>query len=259
MGVADGGDDVLDFFADVGLALAEPGGGIFVVEGAAAVTLAVAGGQIVGERTASHAAEGKGPGAGHDADVVPAAAEGEPGQGRMGGEIGEGAEEGLMAGCGEGEAGEGIFEMGVDAELGDKEVGAEAGDQGRHDLAEGPEVRIVGGVGREGDVDAVAGAVTAAALADEAGTGKEGAAVLVEGDGEHAAVVVEGVLDAVAVVNVDVDVGDAQPLAEQPLYGDGGVVEDAEAGGEVRAAVVEAAAVAEGDVAVAAGKEVGGL
>ncbi len=164
-----------------------------------------------------------------------------------------------MAARGEGETGQGIFEMGIHAELGDEEVGVEAGDQGGHDPAEGPEVGVVGRVGGQGNVDAVAGARATAAFVDEAGAGEEGAAVLVEGDGEHAVVVVEGVLYPVAVVDVDVDVGNAQPLLQQPVDGYGRVVEDAEAGGEVGAAVMQTAAVAEGDVAVAADQELGGL
>ena len=74
--------------------------------------------------------------------------------------------------------------------------------------------------------------------------------VLVQGDGEHAVGVVESGLDAVAVVDIDIDVGDAQPLIDQPLDGDGGVVEDAEAEGGGFRRVVHPAAETEGDVAL---------
>jgi hypothetical protein len=49
---------------------------------------------------------------------------------------------------------------------------------------------------------------------DKAGARKERPRVLVQRDGQHPVGVVEGILDPVAVVDVDVDVGHPQPLLE---------------------------------------------
>jgi len=70
---------------------------------------------------------------------------------------------------------------------------------------------------------------TGASLGDEAGTGEEELAGLVDRDREHARVVVEDRLHPVAVVHIDVDVRDAlRAVGEQPRDRDGGVVIDAE-------------------------------
>ena len=66
--------------------------------------------------------------------------------------------------------------------------------------------------------------------------------MLVQADRQHPGVVVERGLDAIAVVDVDVDVGDAFcALVEQPLDRDRGVVVNAEAAGVVGHRVVQAA------------------
>ena len=76
----------------------------------------------------------------------------------------------------------------------------------------------------------------------EAGAGKEHLPGLVQRDRQHPRVVVEDRLDAVAVVDVDVDVGDLlHALVEQPLDADGDVVVDAEAARAVAHRVVQAA------------------
>ena len=95
---------------------------------------------------------------------------------------------------------------------------------------EGPQPGRVGGAGRQRQVDRVALGAGAAGVLGEAGAGEEVAAALVHRDGEHPRVVPEGALDAVAVVHVDVDVGDPLgALLEQPGDRDRRVVVDAEA------------------------------
>lgn len=76
----------------------------------------------------------------------------------------------------------------------------------------------------------------------EAAVGEEVEAGLVDGDSEHAGIVPEDALDAVAVVGVEVEVGDAGgALVEEPLDGDGGVVVHAKAGHGIRERVVKSA------------------
>ena len=77
----------------------------------------------------------------------------------------------------------------------------------------------------------------------EAGAGEQRPPGLVQRDGQHPRVVPEDPLDAVAVVHVDVDVGDPLgAVVEQPLDADGDVVVDAEARGVARHRVVQPAA-----------------
>ncbi len=51
--------------------------------------------------------------------------------------------------------------------------------------------------------------------------------------GEHIVALEEDALRAVAVMDVDIEHGDAPVLLPQPLGGDGGVVQEAEAAGHV--------------------------
>src|SRR4029450_9177233 len=96
-------------------------------------------------------------------------------------------------------------------------------------------------------------------LVGEAGAGEQEAAGLVQRDGEHARVVGEDRLHPVAVVDVDVHVGDpAHALVEQPGDGDGGVVVDAEPRGAVGHGVVQAAGGREGGLRLAVQDGVGG-
>ena len=67
---------------------------------------------------------------------------------------------------------------------------------------------------------------------------------------EDAALFVESELDAVAVVRIDIEVKDAASLLEKILDGDDDVVEVAESGGVIGAAVVEAARGTEDEVDV---------
>jgi hypothetical protein len=89
---------------------------------------------------------------------------------------------------------------------------------------------VVGAVGQRQVHRAAQRLLRVTGLLGETGTREQGERRLVHADGEHAWVVVEGGLDAVAVVHVEVDVGDALvTLPEQPRDRDGRVVEHAEA------------------------------
>ena len=89
---------------------------------------------------------------------------------------------------------------------------------------------------RQRDVDRGAGRRPRTDLLDEAGAGKDRPAVLVERDGQHPGLVVEDLLHAVAVVGVDVDVGNPlHPVVQHPGDGHRRVVVDAEAARPARA------------------------
>ena len=123
-----------------------------------------------------------------------------------------------------------VLGVGVAAVLADQDVGGEGGQQWRHDGIEGSQPGLVSGTCREGDVDRVALGVRAADLVRETGAGEQGSGILVQADGQDSGIVPERGLDAVAVVDVDVDIRDAlRTLGKQPSDGDGRVVVYAEA------------------------------
>jgi hypothetical protein len=70
--------------------------------------------------------------------------------------------------------------MGIDPELRDEELRAEALDDLRDHLIESPEIEFVAGTGRKRDVEAVSFSAARTHLVDPAGPGKEGSPVLVE-------------------------------------------------------------------------------
>ena len=114
-------------------------------------------------------------------------------------------------------------------------------------------VDVVAGALGERDVDRRAVAVAGASLGPVAGA--RVVRELVRREVEHARVVVEDVLRAVAVMDVDVDDGDAldSRLFERARDGDGDVVEEAEAHRAVRRRVVPGRAnEAEGGIELAA-------
>ena len=131
-------------------------------------------------------------------------------------------------GVGEGELAEGVVEVGVEAGGDQDEFGFEvvefrfvAGGEFVEDFG-------VAGAGGEGGVEGVAEAAPGAGFVAAAGAGVEGR--LVGGEEEDGVVVVEGVLGAVAVVDVPIDDED---FADAIFFlgvagGDGDVVEDAE-------------------------------
>ena len=101
--------------------------------------------------------------------------------------------------------------------------------------------RGVVGTRRERRVVLRTGRCALARLRGAAGPRVEVTAVLVQVDERDRRIVLEGVEHAVAVVGVDVDVGDALQAVPrpQPLDGDAAVVERAEAGGAAAARVVQ--------------------
>ena len=135
----------------------------------------------------------------------------------------------------------------VGAVLGHDHVGLEVQHRGGDDLLDRPQVGAVAGVGRQRHVDRGALGRADAALGDAAGAREQVAAGLVDRARQHPRLLEEDPLGAVAVVDVDVDVGDALGAGvEQRLDRDGGVVVDAEARGAVGDRVVQAAAGDEG-------------
>ena len=116
-------------------------------------------------------------------------------------------------------------------------------DDGTEDGAEGFVVHAV----VEGEVDGIVLPLGVANVEDVAGAG-EVLAELVEADGHDAVGGVEGLLDAVAVVDVDVDVEDALVLLEELEDGEDAVVDVAEAGGLGLLGVMETAGPVDDDV-----------
>ena len=132
--------------------------------------------------------------------------------------------------------------MGVAAELGDQQLGLERPDQGGDHRVEGGQVQVVGGRGGQGQVGHGAAGRPLADLVGEAGAGEQVAARLVQRQGQDPGLVREDGLDPVAVVDVDVQVGDPlHALVEQPGDRHRRVVVDAEAAGPVGHGVVEPA------------------
>lgn len=99
-----------------------------------------------------------------------------------------------------------------------------------HHRLEQPLVRVVVHPVAQRHVDRVVLARPDADVLDVAGAGEEEVAVLVKGDGHHAVRREEGLLDAVAVVDVDVQVEHASVHLEQLQDREHDVVDVAEAG-----------------------------
>ena len=148
--------------------------------------------------------------------------------------------------------------MGVDAELEDDGVGGEGAQERRDHGLEGGRVHGVVRVGLEWEVDGVAEALALADLLDEARAREEPVAPLVAGERQHVRVAVEGELDPVAVVGVDVHIGNLPVLATQGLDGEHRIVDIAEARGAVRHGVMQAAREMEGAGRLAVEDELGG-
>jgi len=117
------------------------------------------------------------------------------------------------------------------------------GDDGTEDGAEGFVVHAI----VEGEVDGIILPLGVANIEDVAGAG-EILTELVEADGHDAVGGVEGLLDAVAVVDVNVDVEDALVLLEELEDGKDAVVDVAEAGGLGLLGVMETAGPVDDDV-----------
>ena len=125
---------------------------------------------------------------------------------------------------------EGIAGETVGAALEDDELGFGGVDVGL-DPIPGIEEGVVAGAREQRDVELGALGCARAGLVRPPGARIEKAAVLVDVADEDLGIILEGVEDAVAVVGVDVDIGDAVDVVTrtQDLDGDAAVVEDAEA------------------------------
>lgn len=141
----------------------------------------------------------------------------------------------------------------VGAALQDDGGGLEDGDDAADDFAEEPNVVVVFHSGVEGDVDGVVGAwvsrVDWAGRVDGAGAGEEVLFVVAVEGGCHDTVGgPEGLFDAVAVMNVDVDVEDARVVAEELQNGEDDIIDVAEAGCHALFGVMETTGPVDGDV-----------
>ena len=106
-------------------------------------------GDALGWFHAGHGREGEGPGAGNGLHIIPPSAEGDPAW-EPGGDL---LDDGEVALGREAHVGERIAVVSVHAELGDHEVGLEGLEHRDDGFAEGPQVAVVVGVRRQGQVD----------------------------------------------------------------------------------------------------------
>ena len=133
---------------------------------------------------------------------------------------------------GEPQVGDGVAGEAVGAALEDHELGRMPLEMRLDHGPRGQEF-VVARAGRQGQVELAAHGRAGADLVRRTGARVQESPVLVRVGEDQRRVVLEGVEDAIAMVRVDVDVGDArQPvLALQHLDDDSDVVEDAEARG----------------------------
>src|SRR3954453_3797789 len=135
-----------------------------------------------------------------------------------------------------------VESMCVAAVLRDEHLRRELTDEWWHHCMERAQPSGVTGARGKRDVDRRAASLVATGLVREAGAREQRAAGLVQADRQHAWVVPERRLHAIAVMHVDVDVRDPlDALAQQPCDGDRRVVVDAEARSGRRHRVVQAA------------------
>ncbi len=151
-----------------------------------------------------------GPDAWHDVhDLVATAAGGDPSPARVAmGELVYGFVRHPLAVDRQREMGERVKEVAVAAVLADENLRRPRFNERRDDGVEGSQPGVVARPRRERDVDRAAFRAASADVVGEPGLRKQGPAGLVQADREHLRVVPERRLDAVAVVNVHVDVRD---------------------------------------------------
>ena len=200
-------------------------------------------GQLVGDVGAERQRGLVGPGARHIADGVAAAAEQQQRQVVALHEL-DAASVALER---EVEAAEAVARQRVGAALQHDGVGLIELHHLGHDRLKDGVVDVVVDAVAERKVDGVVLALAGADVAQVAGA-REVLAVLVERDGHDAIGGVEGLLDAVAVVHVDVDVEHALVVLEQLENGEHDVVDVAEAGRLALLGVMQTAAPVDGDV-----------
>src|SRR5260370_28000484 len=115
----------------------------------------------------------------------------------------------------------------------------------RHHPLESLQPGFVPGERLEGKVRRGASPLPHAAILRKSGARKEVSAALVKADREHVRIRVKNVLDTIAVMNIDVDVGDAMASILEPPARDGRVVVRAEPRREPAMRVMQAARRAE--------------
>ena len=127
---------------------------------------------------------------------------------------------------------EGIAVMGVGPQLGEDQVRLERPGQGRDHPVQRPQVVVVPRPRKERHVGARSERVVLTDLILEARTRKEIAPRLVQGHGQHAWLVVEDPLHAVAVMNVDIEIHDppVRMVGQHLRDRDRRIVVDAETG-----------------------------
>lgn len=162
------------------------------------------------------------------------------------------------------EAAEAVAAEGVGAALEDDGRGAVGGNAGADDVLEEADVLVVFDAVVEGHVEAVVSAGVAG-VGGAGGVEGPGAGevrvlvVLVEGEGHDAVGGPEGLLDTVAVVDVDVDIEDAGVVEEELQGGEDDVVDVAEAAGFGFLGVVQAAGPVDGDFRLVGGEFTGSV
>ena len=109
--------------------------------------------------------------------------------------------------------------MGVAAALGDEDIRGKRAHRTGHDRMKRPQPTRIVSTWRQRDVDRGPHAVAPTELGRHAGAGEERPRVLMQADGQDPRVVVERGLDAVAVVHVDVDIGDPLRAARRAAVG----------------------------------------
>ncbi len=145
-----------------------------------------------------------------------------------------------VAGGGEVDVAERVEGVRVEAGGEEEELRLVVEESGDDVLGEGVVVVLVVAPGGHGEVEGVAAALADAGFVGEAGVWVLGVGVFMDGDDERVAALFEEVLRAVAVVDVEVDDGDAFELVcgEQVVCGERDVGVEAEAHGAVCLGVV---------------------
>ena len=143
---------------------------------------------------------------------------------------------------GQPQAGQRVEPVRVTAMLADQDLRLKRAQQWGHHGVEGPQPLRITGPGGKRHVHRESRRPWAAGLGRPPGAGPQRRRVLVQADRQHPRIIVEGGLHPVAVVHVDVDVGDPPgPRLEQPVDGDRGIVVHAEPAGAGAHGMVQAA------------------
>jgi hypothetical protein len=112
----------------------------------------------------------------------------------------------------------------------------------RDDAVKDFTVDFVLGAWRKGNINVIAVAGTFAKFVFKAGVPREERpGRLMEGDVEYAGLVIEGKLDAIPMMGIDIEVKNAAVLLEEILDGDDDIIQVTESGGVIGTAMVEAA------------------